>query len=83
MTTYGSTFHLERNILYRQSSLTSNLLSHVIIGQFPAGSEDLRSYVAARQVPCQVTFCLVALTVYGGLSARIWSSRYDTGALLQ
>ncbi len=40
-------FHLSRNCLYCQSSLTSAILPHIRLGRLAAGGEDFQSHVAA------------------------------------
>ena len=44
-------FHLSRNCLYRQSSLTSAILPHLGPDRFAAGGEYFQSHVAARFGP--------------------------------
>jgi hypothetical protein len=44
-------FHLSRNCPYRQSSLTSYILSHIRIGGFPAGGEDFQAHIPAGLGP--------------------------------
>jgi len=44
-------FHLSRNCLYRQSSLTSAILPHIGPDRFAAGGEYFQSHVAARFGP--------------------------------
>jgi hypothetical protein len=44
-------FHLSRNCLCHQSSLTSYILSHIGPGSFPAGDEYFQSHIAAGLGP--------------------------------
>ena len=41
-------FHLSRNCLYCQSSLTSAILPHIWLGGLAAGGEDFQPHIAAR-----------------------------------
>src|SRR5215475_2414435 len=40
-------FNLSRNCPYCQLSLTSVILSHIRLGSFPAGGENLQAHIAA------------------------------------
>ena len=44
-------FHLSRNFLYCQSSLSSCILSQIGLGGFPAGGEDFQPHIAAQLGP--------------------------------